>query len=49
MKKTILLLLVGVLLPLSAAMAQGSVRGKVIDKETGEYVWYSKIKKYILL
>ena len=43
MKKTILLLLIGVLLPLSAAMAQGSVRGKVIDKETGEPVEFVNI------
>ena len=43
MKKTILLLLVGVLLPLSAAMAQGSVRGTVVDKETGEPVEFVNI------
>ena len=43
MKKNILLLLVGVLLPLSAAMAQGSVRGTVVDKETGEPVEFVNI------
>ena len=43
MKKNILLLLVGVLLPLSAAMAQGSVRGKIVDKTTGEPVEFVNI------
>ena len=41
-KKLVLLLLVGVLVPL-AAMAQGSVRGKVVDKETGEAVEFVNI------
>lgn len=41
-KKFVLLLLVGVLAPL-AAMAQGSVRGKVVDKETGEAVEFVNI------
>ena len=43
MKKNILLLLVGVLLPLSAAMAQGSVRGKIVDETTGEPVEFVNI------
>lgn len=43
MKKLLLLLVAGVLLPLSAAMAQGSVRGKVVDKETGEPVEFVNI------
>lgn len=43
MKKFLLLLMAGVLLPLSAAMAQGSVRGKVVDKETGEPVEFVNI------
>ena len=43
MKKFLLLLVAGVLLPLSAAMAQGSVRGKVVDKETGEPVEFVNI------
>ena len=41
-KKFVLLLLIGVLAPL-AAMAQGSVRGKVVDKETGEAVEFVNI------
>ncbi len=43
MKKNILLLLVGVLLPLSAAMAQGSVRGKIVDETTGDPVEFVNI------
>ena len=43
MKKNILLLLVGVLLPLGAAMAQGSVRGKIVDEITGDPVEFVNI------
>ena len=42
MKKIFLLLLVGVLAPL-AAMAQGSVKGKVVDKESGEAIEFVNI------
>ena len=42
MKKIILLLLVGVLVPL-AAMAQGSVKGKVVDKDSGEAIEFVNI------
>ena len=42
MKKIFLLLLVGILAPL-AAMAQGSVKGKVIDKESGEAIEFVNI------
>ena len=41
--KKFLLLLVGVLAPLCAAMAQGSVRGKVVDKATGEAVEFVNV------
>ena len=43
MMKKFLLLLVGVLAPLCAAMAQGSVRGKVVDKTTGEAVEFVNV------
>ena len=43
MKKILLLLIVGVLAPLGAAMAQGSVRGKVVDKATGEAIEFVNI------
>ena len=43
MKKHILLLLVGVLAPLSVAMAQGTVRGKIVDEMTGEPVEFVNI------
>ena len=43
MKKNILLLLVGVLAPLSVAMAQGTVRGKIVDEMTGEPVEFVNI------
>ena len=43
MKRFVLLLLVGVLLPLSAVMAQGSVRGKIVDETTGEPVEFVNI------
>ena len=43
MMKKFLLLLVGVLAPLCAAMAQGSVRGKVVDKATGEAVEFVNV------
>ena len=42
MKKIFLLLLVGVLVPL-AAMAQGSVKGKVVDKDSGEAIEFVNI------
>lgn len=42
MKKIFLLLLVGVLAPL-AAMSQGSVKGKVVDKESGEAIEFVNI------
>ena len=42
MKKIFLLLLVGVLAPL-AAMAQGSVKGKVVDKDSGEPIEFVNI------
>ena len=42
MKKFFLLLLVGVLAPL-AAMAQGSVKGKVVDKESNEPIEFVNI------
>ena len=41
--KKFLLLLVGVLAPLCAAMAQGSVRGKIVDKATGEAVEFVNV------
>ena len=43
MKKILLLLIVGVLAPLGAAMAQGSVRGKIVDKATGEAIEFVNI------
>ena len=43
MKKFLLLLIVGVLAPIGAAMAQGSVRGKIVDKGTGEAVEFVNI------
>ena len=43
MMKKFLLLLVGVLAPLCAAMAQGSVRGKIVDKATGEAVEFVNV------
>ena len=43
MKKYILLLLVGVLAPLSVTMAQGTVRGKIVDEMTGEPVEFVNI------
>ena len=43
MKKFLLLLIVGVLAPISAVMAQGSVRGKIVDKGTGEAVEFVNI------
>ena len=42
MKKIFLLLLVGVLAPI-AAMAQGSVKGKVVDKDSGEAIEFVNI------
>ena len=43
MKRFVLLLVMGVLLPLSAAMAQGSVRGKIVDSATGEPVEFVNV------
>ena len=43
MKKFLLLLIAGVLAPLGAAMAQGSVRGKIVDKATGEAIEFVNI------
>ena len=43
MKKFIMLLLAGVMLPLSVAMAQGSVRGKVVDEATGEPIEFVNV------
>ena len=43
MKKFVWLLVMGVLAPLSAAMAQGSVRGKIVDEATGEPVEFVNI------
>ena len=43
MKRFVWLLVIGVLAPLSAAMAQGNVRGKIIDKETGEPVEFVNV------
>ena len=43
MMKKFLLLLIGVLAPLGAAMAQGSVRGKIVDKATGEAVEFVNV------
>ncbi|MBR5842416.1 MAG: TonB-dependent receptor [Bacteroidaceae bacterium] len=42
MKKIFLLLLVGVLAPI-AAMAQGSIKGKVVDKDSGEAIEFVNI------
>ena len=46
MKKFLLFLIAGVLAPLGAVMAQGSVRGKVIDKATGEAVEFVNVVVY---
>ena len=46
MKKFLLFLIAGVLAPLSAVMAQGSVRGKVIDKATGEAIEFVNVVVY---
>ena len=43
MKKFLLFLVLGALLPLSAVMAQGSVRGKIVDETTGEPVEFVNI------
>lgn len=43
MKKFMWLLVIGVLAPLSAVMAQGSVRGKIVDEATGEPVEFVNI------
>ena len=43
MKKFLWLLIIGVLTPLSAAMAQGNVRGKIVDKATGEPVEFVNV------
>ena len=43
MKRFVLLLVIGVLLPLSAVMAQGSVRGKIVDSATGEPVEFVNV------
>ena len=43
MKRFACLLVIGVLIPLSAVMAQGNVRGKIIDKETGEPVEFVNV------
>ena len=43
MKKFLWLLVIGVLAPLSAVMAQGSVRGKIVDETTGEPVEFVNI------
>ena len=43
MKKFVWLLVMGVLAPLSAAMAQGTVRGKIVDENTGEPVEFVNI------
>ena len=43
MKKILWLLVIGVLAPLSAVMAQGSVRGKIVDETTGEPVEFVNI------
>ena len=43
MKKFVWLLVIGVLAPLSAAMAQGTVRGKIVDANTGEPVEFVNI------
>lgn len=43
MKKFVWLLVIGVLAPLSAAMAQGSVKGKIVDENTGEPVEFVNI------
>ena len=42
MKKILWLLVMGVLAPL-AAMAQGTVRGKIVDKATGEPVEFVNV------
>lgn len=43
MTKKFLLLLVGVLAPLAAMMAQGSVRGKIVDKATSEPIEFVNV------
>ena len=43
MTKKFLLLLVGVLAPLAALMAQGSVRGKIVDKATSEPIEFVNV------
>ena len=43
MKRFVWLLVIGVLAPLSAAMAQGTVRGKIVDKATGEPVEFVNV------
>ena len=46
MKKFLLFLIAGVLAPIGAAMAQGSVRGKVVDKATGEAIEFVNVVVY---
>ncbi|MBQ2435023.1 MAG: TonB-dependent receptor [Bacteroidaceae bacterium] len=43
MKKFLWLLIAGVLAPLSAVMAQGSVKGKIVDKATGDPVEFVNV------
>ena len=43
MKKFVWLLIMGVLAPLGAVMAQGTVRGKIVDENTGEPIEFVNI------
>ena len=43
MTKKILLLLLGVFAPFAAVMAQGSVKGKIVDKSTGEAIEFVNV------